>query len=146
MFVLRSTVSKPEDAATAFADAWNRHDMGDLAALFSEDANFVNVVGVWWKSRSEIEGAHRATHETMFRESRLDGDVSSVVELAPDLRSVHYTWTLTGASAPDGSPAGTRQGILLLIVKKEQSGWQIKVAQNTDIVPGMIAPPSSAKR
>ncbi|WP_245521431.1 SgcJ/EcaC family oxidoreductase, partial [Mesorhizobium sp. M3A.F.Ca.ET.175.01.1.1] len=78
---MRSTVSKPEDAATAFADAWNRHDMGDLAALFSEDANFVNVVGVWWKSRSEIEGAHRATHETMFRESRLDGDVSSVVEL-----------------------------------------------------------------
>jgi uncharacterized protein (TIGR02246 family) len=139
-------VSKPEDAATAFADAWNRHDMDDFAALFANDANFVNVVGVWWKNRTEIEAAHRATHETMFRDSRLEGDVSAVVELAPGLASVHYTWTLTGASAPDGSPAGTREGILLLIVKEEQSGWQIKVAQNIDIVAGAIAPPSSAKR
>lgn len=139
-------VSKPEDAATSFADAWNRHDMDDFAALFANDANFVNVVGVWWKNRTEIEAAHRATHETMFRDSRLEGDVSAVVELAPGLASVHYTWTLTGASAPDGSPAGTREGILLLIVKEEQSGWQIKVAQNTDIVAGAIAPPSSAKR
>ncbi|MDX8491714.1 SgcJ/EcaC family oxidoreductase [Mesorhizobium sp. VK22B] len=135
-------VSKPEDVATAFADAWNRHDMDDFAALFSEDANFVNVVGVWWKNRTEIEGAHRATHQTMFRDSRLEGVVSSAVELAPGLASLHYKWTLTGASAPDGSPAGTREGILLLVVKKDQSNWRIKVAQNTDIV----APPSNARR
>ncbi|RVD20807.1 SgcJ/EcaC family oxidoreductase [Mesorhizobium sp. M4B.F.Ca.ET.017.02.2.1] len=138
-------ISRPADAGRAFADAWNRHDMDDLGALFSEDANFVNVVGMWWKNRSEIEAAHRATHETMFRESRLEGVVSSIVELSPGVASVHYVWTLTGASAPDGSPAGARKGILLLIVKEEQSGWRIKVAQNTDIVPGAIAPPSNAR-
>jgi uncharacterized protein (TIGR02246 family) len=143
---VRSAVSKPEDVATAFADAWNRHDMDDFAALFADDANFVNVVGMWWKNRAEIEGAHRATHESMFRDSQLDGDVSSVVELAPGLNAVHYTWTLTGASAPDGSSAGVRKGILLLIVKEERTGWRIKVAQNTDIVPGMMAPPPYAKR
>ncbi|MDX8450453.1 SgcJ/EcaC family oxidoreductase [Mesorhizobium captivum] len=71
-------ISRPEDAATAFADAWNRHDMDDFAALFAEGANFVNVVGMWWKNRTEIERAHRATHETMFRDSRLEGVVSSV--------------------------------------------------------------------
>ncbi|TPK90635.1 MULTISPECIES: SgcJ/EcaC family oxidoreductase [unclassified Mesorhizobium] len=143
---MRLEVGRPEDAAIAFADAWNRHDMDDFAALFSEDANFVNVVGMWWKSRAEIEAAHRATHGTMFRDSRLEGVVSSVVELSPGLASVHYRWTLTGASAPDGSPAGTREGILLLVVGKEQAGWQIKVAQNTDIVPGAIAPPANARR
>ncbi|MBZ9849367.1 SgcJ/EcaC family oxidoreductase [Mesorhizobium sp. CA14] len=138
-------INRPEDIATAFADAWNRHDIGDFAALFSEDANFVNVVGMWWKNRAEIEAAHRATHETMFRDSRLQGVVSPVVELSPGVASVHYRWTLTGASAPDGSPAGTREGILLLVVKKEQSDWRIKVAQNTDIVPGVIAPPSKTR-
>lgn len=139
-------ISRPEDVAAAFADAWNRHDMDDFAALFSEDANFVNVVGMWWKDRAEIEAAHRATHKTMFRNSRLEGVAASVVELSPRLASVHYRWTLTGASAPDGSPAGTREGILLLVVKKEQLGWRIKVAQNTDIVPGAIAPPARASR
>ncbi|TGV50760.1 DUF4440 domain-containing protein, partial [Mesorhizobium sp. M00.F.Ca.ET.149.01.1.1] len=36
-------------------------------------------------------------------------------------------------------------GILLLIVKEEPSGWLIKVAQNTDIVPGAIAPSSTTR-
>src|SRR5690242_18083887 len=125
-------LTKPEDVARAFADAWNRHDMRDLANLFTEDANFVNVVGTWWKNRSEIESAHRATHDTIFRDSRLEGRVSSVVALAADMASVHYNWTLTGTSAPGGSQAGTREGILLLIVQNEQPGWRIKVAQNTD--------------
>ncbi|MER9051563.1 SgcJ/EcaC family oxidoreductase [Mesorhizobium sp. M0923] len=137
------TSDKPEHVATAFANAWNRHDMDEFASLFASDTNFANVVGVWWKNRSEIEAAHRATHDTMFRDSRLEGDISSVVELAPGLASVHYTWTLTGAFAPDGSPAGVRKGILLLIVQEGQSGWRIKVAQNTDIVPGAIAPAGS---
>jgi uncharacterized protein (TIGR02246 family) len=132
--------TKPEDVARAFADAWNRHDMRDLANLFTDDANFVNVVGMWWKNRNEIESAHRAIHDTIFRNSRLEGRVASVVALAADIASVHYSWTLTGASAPDGSQAGTREGILLLIVQDEQPGWRIKVAQNTDIAPGMIAP------
>jgi uncharacterized protein (TIGR02246 family) len=113
--------------------------------LFCQDANFVNVVGMWWKNRSEIEAAHRATHETIFRDSRLEGVVSSVVELSPGVASVHYAWTLTGASAPDGSPAGLRKGILLLIVREERSGWLIKVAQNTDMVPGAIAPSSTTR-
>ncbi|MBZ9761497.1 SgcJ/EcaC family oxidoreductase [Mesorhizobium sp. CA8] len=133
-------VNRPEDAATAFADAWNRHDIDDFAALFSEDANFVNVVGMWWKNRAEIEAAHRATHETMFRDSRLQGVVSPVVELSPGVASVHYRWTLTGASAPDGSPAGTREGILLLVVKKEQSGWRIKVAKTPTLFQGRSLP------
>ncbi|TPK48723.1 SgcJ/EcaC family oxidoreductase [Mesorhizobium sp. B2-5-4] len=139
-------VAKPEDVAPAFADAWNRHDMDDFAALFADDANFVNVVGIRWKNRTEIERAHRATHQTIFRDSRLEGVISSVVELSSGLASVHYTWILTGASTPDGSSAGTREGILLLVVKEEQSGWRIKVAQNTDIVPGAIAPPPTARR
>jgi len=114
--------------------------MDEFASLFASDANFVNVVGVWWKNRSEIEAAHRAAHDTMFRDSRLEGDVSSVVELAQGLASIHHSWTLTGASAPDGTPIGIRKGILLLIVQEGRSGWRIKVAQNTDIVHAIIAP------
>ncbi|ESY66463.1 MULTISPECIES: SgcJ/EcaC family oxidoreductase [Mesorhizobium] len=134
------TNSKPEHVAAALANAWNRHDMDEFASLFASDANFVNVVGVWWKNRSGIEAAHRATHDTMFRDSRLEGDVSSVVELAQGLASIHHSWTLTGASAPDGTPIGIRKGILLLIVQEGRSGWRIKVAQNTDIVPAIVAP------
>jgi uncharacterized protein (TIGR02246 family) len=129
-----------KDVPAAFVDAWNRHDMQALAALFSEDANFVNVVGMWWRSRTEIEAAHAATHATIFKDSRLNADIAAVTHLGPGVAAVHVTWELTGRSEPDGTPGGPRRGILLFIMIEEQDGWRIKVAQNTDIVPGILAP------
>ena len=41
-----------------FAAAWNRHDATALARLFVADADFVNVVGIWWRDRCAIEEAH----------------------------------------------------------------------------------------
>ncbi len=57
-----------------FADAWNRHDMADFASLFAPNAEFVNVVGLWWKGRAEIQRAHEFAHTTFFKHSRLTMD------------------------------------------------------------------------
>jgi uncharacterized protein (TIGR02246 family) len=130
-----------EEVAAAFAAAWNRHDMPALGALFSEDANFVNVVGMWWRSRAEIEAAHTHTHASIFRDSRLDIGATSVMHLRPGVAAVHATWELTGHTEPDGRPGTPRQGILLFVLTEEAEGWRIRVAQNTDIVPGVLAPP-----
>jgi uncharacterized protein (TIGR02246 family) len=111
--------------------------MTALAALFAEDADFVNVVGLWWRSRAEIEAAHAATHATIFKDSRLEGDVAEVTSLGQGTAALHVTWTLTGQS----TPAEPRQGILLLILADTPDGWRIRIAQNTDIVPGVLAPP-----
>ena len=105
-----SDIDRLEDVPAAFIAAWNRHDMAALAALFTEDAEFVNVVGLWWRTRAEIEAAHAATHATMFRDSRLKGDMAEVTSLGPGIAALHVTWTLTGQSTPDGTPAEPRQG------------------------------------
>ena len=123
-----------------FADAWNRHDMKSLAALFTEDAKFVNVVGMWWKSRDEIEAAHAATHATIFKHSRLSFEPARVMELAPGVAAVHARWELAGQLDPDGRPSGPRQGVLLFVVTSGEQGWRVKVAQNTDIVAGVLVP------
>lgn len=130
-----------EDVPAAFIAAWNRHDMAALAALFAEDADFVNVVGLWWRSRAEIEAAHAATHAAIFKDSRLEGDIAKVSRLGPGTAALHVAWTLTGQSGPDSAPAGPRQGILLLVLTEAPGGWRIRIAQNTDIVPGATAPP-----
>jgi uncharacterized protein (TIGR02246 family) len=136
-----SDIDRLEDVPAAFIAAWNRHDMAALAALFAEDAGFVNVVGLWWRSRAEIETAHAASHATIFKDSRLEGDVAEVTSLGPGTAALHVTWTLTGHSTPDGTRAEPRQGILLLILTDTPDGWRIRIAQNTDIVPGALAPP-----
>lgn len=50
--------NSPEGVARGFADAWNRGDALAIAALFVEDADFVNVVGLWWRNRRRIREAH----------------------------------------------------------------------------------------
>ncbi|MEH2420571.1 MAG: SgcJ/EcaC family oxidoreductase [Nostoc sp.] len=42
----------------AFAEAWNTKDAEPLAKLFAEDSDFVDVIGRWFKGRTEIKQAH----------------------------------------------------------------------------------------
>ena len=45
----RSTqATRPEQIPSLFAEAWNRRDPNPLSALFEDDAEFVNVTGLWW--------------------------------------------------------------------------------------------------
>jgi uncharacterized protein (TIGR02246 family) len=49
----------PEAVIHGWEDAWNRADADALAELFAEDAEFVNVVGLWWHDRANIRGGSR---------------------------------------------------------------------------------------
>ena len=41
------------------------------AALFTEDSDFVNVMGLWMQGRSEIERGHAQVFATFLSESHL---------------------------------------------------------------------------
>lgn len=58
-------VEQVRSVVESFAGTWNRHDMEALAGLFTEDAQFVNAVGLWWRGRDEIRDAHVFTHRTL---------------------------------------------------------------------------------
>ena len=51
----RSQIANVVDGLT---ESWNRHDMEAYAAQFAEDADFVNVIGMHWRGRAEIEARH----------------------------------------------------------------------------------------
>lgn len=120
----------------AFVRAWMARDAGALAALFSEDADFVNVVGIWWEDRASIEKAHGYALGSFFAESRLVPGRVKLRMLGEELALVHCRFTLTGQQAPDGTVAGRRATILLFVMRRCDTGWTCIAAQNTDIVPG----------
>lgn len=130
-----------EKVARDFAEAWNRHDMAALAELFAEDAQFVNVVGLWWKGREQIRAAHAATHATMFKDSHLAIDSVSVRFLKPDVAIARSAWQLTGHRSPSGENLPPRHGLLVHVLVRSGARWQIVDSQNTDIVAGVLAPP-----
>lgn len=131
----------PENALQKFAGAWNRHDMEAMAALFAKDAQFVNVVGLWWKGADEIKMAHEATHMTMFRESRLEILEVELRKVDDNVVLTRGHWQLTGHIGPADEILPPRTGLLLTVLHKHDGEWLIIDAQNTDIIDGVLSRP-----
>lgn len=131
----------PANALLAFADAWNRHDMDAFAALFAQDAQFVNVVGLWWKGAAEIKAAHEATHKTMFKDSRLDILQTETRQADHNVALTRAHWRLSGHIGPAGETLPPRTGLLLAVLHRHDDKWLIIDAQNTDIVEGVLSRP-----
>jgi uncharacterized protein (TIGR02246 family) len=138
---MSDAIAEVGQVVQAFADCWNRHDMNKFAELFAPDAEFVNVVGLWWKGREEIKKAHEFTHATLFKNSRLTiGDVS-VRFPVEGIAIARSRWVLEGHVFPDGAPLPARKGILVNVLSGDPGGWSIIDSQNTDIIEGQLSRP-----
>ncbi|GAC1409476.1 MAG: hypothetical protein NVSMB64_18240 [Candidatus Velthaea sp.] len=132
--------------STRQQDAWNRHDAQAYAALFTADADVVNVVGWWWKGRAEIERKLTAAFSYVFRDSTLNFDKVDVRFLTPDMAVVHETRTMTGAKTPPGIPE-PKIGLQTMVLRKTAGVWLISVFQNTNSLPERpfpLGPPPGA--
>lgn len=128
-------VAFPETFPAAFRDAWMARDGDAIGALFAPDADFVNVVGIWWENRGAIAKAHGYALGSFFARTRLTvGRVK--VRRVGEVAIVHARMRLTGQLAPDGTEAGARTTILSFVLERREGGWIGLAAQNTDVVPG----------
>lgn len=130
-----------ERVVRAFADCWNRHDMAAFAALFAVDAEFVNVVGLWWKGRDAIRQAHELTHATMFRHSQLAISEVAIRFPADTIAIARCRWVLSGHVSPAGEPLPARHGVLVHVLARASGGWSIIDTQNTDVIEGVLSRP-----
>jgi uncharacterized protein (TIGR02246 family) len=80
-------------------DAWNRRDPDALAALFDDDAEFVNVTGLWWHTRDEIGSAHAYGFTHIFKDSALHATDVRVKRLSDAIAVVHARMTLIGQTS-----------------------------------------------
>ena len=121
---------------STLAESWNRHDMAAFAAAFAENADFVNVIGMHWQGRQEIEAKHTATHRTIFRNSTMQIVDQSVRFLSPSIALAHVSTELKGAeSLRERVAPETRRTLMTCVLVKGADRWLITAAHKTDIVP-----------
>lgn len=133
----KTYITEPAEMPALFVQAWNKKDDGMLASLFADDAEFINVVGLWWHNRKDIHKAHKYGFEKIFPDSelrlidhrvRLSGDHTAVV---------HARMRLKGQSGHgEVSIPSIRQNIFTFVLEKSDDHWICISAHNTDIVPG----------
>lgn len=132
-----SLPATPSAIPQAFADAWNARDPGALAALFDEDATFVNVVGLWWHDRASIREAHAYGLRVLFSDSSLRVGRRVVKDLAPGVALVQARMRLDGQSAVGGvRQPGVRHTVFSFVARETAAGWRCASAHNTDVVAG----------
>ena len=131
-------LDSPERLPHAFAAAWNRRDARALAALFDADAEFVNVVGLWWHGRAAIEHAHAYGLARIFDRSTLEVARVKVKPLGDDVAVVHARMRLAGQTPVAGvERPRPRTTVFTFVARRTPGGWSCAAAQNTDVVPGM---------
>lgn len=126
----------PKDVVRGWERAWNSADAEALAKLFAEDAEFINVVGLWWHDRERIKQAHAFGFTEIFPGSTITMGTPRVRLIGDQAATVHCRWHLVGQISPEGEPAQARNGIFTFVLECQDNGWIVVAAQNTDIVPG----------
>ncbi len=118
---------------TTFESGWNTHDMGRIGSVFRDDAEFINVVGMFWRGKAAIVKAHAVYHEIMFKDCRLHSDALQI-RLLNDTTAI-AVWTVTQDSfkTPSGNVVPKTQTRLTFVLTKADDGWRVAHGHNTRI-------------
>src|SRR5436309_1111423 len=74
--IFAQDATKEEAAINTQIDAmiysWNHHNYDDMKNYTTENTDWVNIVGMWWKGRKESQYAHQVYHNTIFKTSVME--------------------------------------------------------------------------
>jgi uncharacterized protein (TIGR02246 family) len=77
--------------------------MNEMATLLADDAEWVNVVGMWWRGKANVKQAHVVYHETIFKTTPYHSQAIAVRFITPDVAIASVRWKKGSFAAPDGS-------------------------------------------
>jgi len=129
--------SSDEEAVCAairtFEAGWNRHDMDVLFQAFAPDAEWVNVVGMWWRGLADVKRATAAYHVAFFANTPLTIDRLHVRLLTSDTAVAVVRWNKGSFLPPDGRLRPPGHDMMSIVLVKREGRWLIVAGQNTTI-------------
>jgi uncharacterized protein (TIGR02246 family) len=115
----------------AFFNSWNRHDFTDMKTYIAKDADFVNIVGMHWKGREDIQFAHQTYHETSFKDIPLQKRDVTVRFVNSNIAIAHVTMHRSKSIiTPDGSIAPPGSALATFVFVKSKAVWLVEAVEN----------------
>ena len=113
--------------------SWNAGDSKAFAALFTEDAHFVNIMGWHVTGRKAIAEGHEQIFATIYKDSQNTALSTAVRFVRADIALAYVDWHLRFWQEGVWSD---RQAMstLVLVKQTEPVAWQITSFHNTPIV------------
>jgi uncharacterized protein (TIGR02246 family) len=150
---LAVTSAKPADSNEAdsaavkklfndFNDAFNNHDAHGVAALFTDDADFINTQAVTTHGKAEVEQHLAPLFTGRLKAVRRDVVLRDVRFLGPDAAIVYSNYETIGMVSADGATIPPVKGFYDWTVIKQNGRWLIAVWHESNLP---APPPSPAK-
>jgi uncharacterized protein (TIGR02246 family) len=116
-----------------FERGWNSHDMNILFQAFTPDAEWINVVGMWWRGLADVKRAHRVYHETFFKDTPLHIEAMQVRFMTADTAIAVVRWKKGSFLPPDGLRRPEGRDLMSLFLVKQAGRWLIAHGHNTTL-------------
>jgi uncharacterized protein (TIGR02246 family) len=113
--------------------AWNKHDMKAYMEPYRDDADAVNIVGMYWRGKAAILKHLSDYHATSFKDLEETLDEVNVHSIGDGYAIAILIWKVGAFKAPNGVdiPAGRHRSTQVLA--KGADGWKVVHFHNTTI-------------
>jgi uncharacterized protein (TIGR02246 family) len=116
--------------AEAFFGAWNKHDIGAMAAFWTDDATLINPMGRLAHGRADIEKLLTDEQSTVFKNSTATVAGMKVTRaLGANMAFCDGEMTVDGAQGPDGSALPQMKIHLAVIMERKGGHWMFAEAR-----------------
>lgn len=116
------------------AYSWNLRQCHGFGDGYAQDAEFVNIFGMKFKGREEIEKRHIVILQSFLRDSQFHVLNTTLREVQPGVVIASVQWKVEGFRTPqmDSSQPGViREGIFTHVFAQSDGKWEIVSSQNT---------------
>ncbi len=116
-----------------FKNTWNNKNLEQFGDLFTEDAEFTDVVSQLALGKKAIIKQHEFPFNVVMKNATFEFENAYIGKIISDTIFVSANWLNKNSQTPDGKILPDRKGILqLAIIKVEDEKWKIKIAHNSD--------------
>src|SRR5262249_46553293 len=104
-----------------FANTWNDHEGQGFADYYTQDAYFVNIFGMTFVGKQEIEERHTKILESILKGSTFEVTDIKFREAKPDVVIALVYWKVSNIQKPGNE---TLKGIFTHVILKNQENWE----------------------
>jgi uncharacterized protein (TIGR02246 family) len=126
-------------------EAWDRGDGAAYGAMFTPDADYIDVTGTHTHGGAAIGHAHQFLFDGPLKGSKLGGigNIADRVQfLAPDVALVIGGGRSRLAGQAEAPP--DRQSVNTTVLVKRDGAWRVRAFQNNRVQPHPFGPPPAA--
>jgi uncharacterized protein (TIGR02246 family) len=86
----------------------------------TDTCDWVNYVGIWWKTKDEIQYALQTYHNQVFENVRMEKRKVNIRFVSYDVAIVHFYWYIDAFDAPDGTNRGDNENLATIIFVRKR--------------------------